>query len=106
MFGDLVSASRNSSCDAPVAAMMRAWPRSVIARRIAVAAWSAAARPIADLSLNILSSIVKLARPGTNRFSSVAKDYTKGKNDRSDSKACTTKDTKVHEGKPEDRKPS
>src|SRR5208337_3157907 len=54
MAGVLVSASRNSSCDAAVAAMIRAWPRSAIARRIAVAACSAAALPREALSLNTL----------------------------------------------------
>src|SRR5208337_2645052 len=51
MAGVLVSASRNSSCDAAVAAMVRARPRSAIARRIAVAASSAAALPREALSL-------------------------------------------------------
>src|SRR5688572_4063548 len=40
-----VSASRNSNCDAPVAARIRALPRAAIARLMASAAWPAAAVP-------------------------------------------------------------
>src|SRR6202034_1449797 len=60
--GALVSAFRNSSCEAAVAATMRAYPRSAIARRIAVAACPAAARPTATLSLNTRSSIANVSR--------------------------------------------
>ena len=45
MPGVAVSASRNSNCDAPVAAMTRASPARAIASPMAAAARSAAARP-------------------------------------------------------------
>ena len=54
MPGAAVSASRNSNCDAPVAAMMRAWPRAAIASRIMVAARAAAAAASDFLSENFL----------------------------------------------------
>src|ERR1700735_5891399 len=54
--GVRVKASRNSSCDAAVAAMIRAWPRLAMARRIATDACSAAAGPSVVRSLNTLSS--------------------------------------------------
>src|ERR1700686_1930060 len=62
MPGSLGSASRNSSWDVPVAAMSRAELRSAIAPRIAVAAWSAAARANETLSFNNLSSIGNIFR--------------------------------------------
>src|SRR6476646_1518469 len=49
-----ISVPRKSSCDAPVATMMRATLRSRIADRIASAACSAAARPSDTLSPNTL----------------------------------------------------
>ena len=54
--GAAVSASRNSNCDAPVAAMIRATPRASIARAIPSAAWAAAARPRAARSGRSLMS--------------------------------------------------
>src|SRR5580765_7806467 len=55
--GAAVNASRNSFCDAAVAATIRALPWSSIARRIADAACSAAALPSEVRSSKILKSI-------------------------------------------------
>src|SRR6185295_17764197 len=57
MPGKLVSESNNSNWEAPVAAIIRAWPFSWIARRMASAACSAAARPSENLSSYILTFI-------------------------------------------------
>src|SRR5207244_8847431 len=60
MPGIFVSASRNSNCQAAVAAMMRARPRSQIARPIASAACSAAILLRELLSGNTFSTISHL----------------------------------------------
>src|SRR5689334_8965333 len=57
MPGIVVSASRNSNCEAPVAAMIRALPAFVIASRRELAACSAAARPREVLSSYTLVTI-------------------------------------------------
>src|SRR5437879_13093813 len=57
MSGLAVRASRNSNCEAPVAAMIRALPVFFIASRRELAACSAAARPKETLSSLILVTI-------------------------------------------------
>src|SRR5262249_31060183 len=61
--GVRVSESRNSDCEAAVAATIRLRPRSEIARRMAFPAWSAAALAKVTLSWNTL---IRMLRPGCN----------------------------------------
>ena len=82
--GASVSASRNSNCEAPVAAITRASPARAIASSMAAAARSAAARPSSAFVSKIrtsISSVLLSARrhgrpPGTGATASPSGDGT------------------------------
>src|SRR5579862_7832897 len=71
MSGVAVRASKNSNCEAPVAAIMRALPLSEIALRIMPAASAAAARAREALSLNTLM-FMGPCRPISTRPNAIA----------------------------------